>query len=229
MFKYNYLKMLLKLLISGFLIMPLYTYAEIGSETAYTPSQLLQNAIQEGKLEDVQQLIDAGVDINQPLNEGITALHACVINNQENILASLLQKGADVNVTDTSTQATPLHLAALYGRNKIAELLIQKGANINAMMKFRFTPLLVAAQFNQSQIVELLLDKKANIHHADQEGFTALHFAAQNGDEIIAKLLIDRGAKVSAVDRSNQATPMSIAIEHKHPALIQLLQENGAQ
>ncbi len=202
--------------------------AEMQSETAATPLMLLQMAIKEGQLDSVRTLIESGLDVNHPLEQEITPLHASVINNQENISAVLLQAGAKVDVMDPTTEATPLHLAALYGREGIAKLLIQKGADVNALMRFGLTPLLVATQFNQFQMVQLLLEKKANVNHADQEGFTALHFAAQNGDEVIAQLLIDHGAKVNLPDKTSQSTPLAIAIKNNHPKIAHLLKEHGA-
>jgi len=204
--------------------------ANIQSETAYTPDFLLQNAIKAGQLDAVRALItDERVDIDQPFSDGITPLHASVINNQENIAIALIEAGAKTDVPDPTTQATALHLASLYGRDKIAAYLIQKGANVNAGMKFGITPLLVAAQFNQPQIVQLLLDKKADIDHADQEGFTALHFAAQNGNEVIANMLLDNGAKINVNDKTTKATPLEIAIENNHLEVARVLEEHGAQ
>jgi len=210
-----------------FLMMALVSFrcvAEIQSQSAFSSEMLLQNAIRDGQLDDVRLLIEGGIDVNQPLSQGVTPLHSAVINNQENIAAVLLQAGAQVNATDTTTQATPLHLAALYGRGGLARLLIQKDANVNAPMKFGITPLLVAAQFSQPQIVQLLLEtKKININQADQEGFTALHFAAQNGDTLTARLLIDHGADPLLRDKTNKATPRTIAINNTHPEVAQLL------
>lgn len=206
------------------------SHAEIHTETALPPEALLQNAIKEGQLEQVRALIESGVDIKQPFPQGITALHAAVIHNQENIAAELIQAGAPLDAADATTQATPLHLAALYGRESIARLLIQKGANANATMKFGISPLLVAAQFNQAPIVQLLLEQKeqkVDINHADQDGFTALHFAAQHGNELIIQILADHKANISLADK-NKATPLAIATENKHSQAVRLLEAYGA-
>lgn len=214
------------LCISGFTSFS--SFAEIKSEAAFTPELLLQNAIKAGQLDDVRTIVSAGTDVNMQMSDGVTPLHMAVINNQENIAAVLIQAGAKVNATDTTTLATPLHLAALYGREELAKMLIQKGANVNASMRFGITPLLVAAQFGQPQIVQLLLDKKANINVADQEGFTALHFAAQNGDEVLAKMLIENGANINLQDKTNKATPLGVALENNQTNVAQLLKNNHA-
>lgn len=201
-------------------------HAEIETQSAFTSSQLFQNAIKAGEMQDVVTLIKSGLDVNEAFSDGITPLHVAVINNQEQIATLLIENGAKVNVVDTSTSATPLHLAALYGREEIAKLLVQKGADINASMRFGITPLMVAAQFKQTPLIQLLLDKKANINYADQEGYTALHFAAENGDATIAQMLLTHGANVHLKDKTNQATPLAVATESNHPDVAKLILEN---
>lgn len=202
--------------------------AEIQSESAFTPDILLHNAVRAGIVEDVKILIEKGANVNQPAKDGVTPLHVAIINNQEEIAELLIKAGAKTEMVDNTTQATPLHMAALYGRDSLTTLLLKQGAAVDATMKFGITPLLVAAEFHQPQIIKLLLDKKADINHADQEGFTALHFAAQNGDEITVKMLLDAGANINARDKTNQATPLSVAVDNNHPGVAKLLKEKGA-
>jgi ankyrin repeat protein len=203
-------------------------FAAIETQTAMTPSMLLQQAIQEEKPEEVARLIENGVNLNEPFNDGLTALHTAVIHEQEDIVETLIEAGAKVNAMDASAHVTPLHLAALYGREKIAARLIAKGANVNAQMKFGLTPLLVAAQFGQVRMITLLLDKKAAVNHADQEGFTALHFAAKNGDPILVSLLLARGANPNLKDKV-EATPLKIATENRHPEVQKVLEDHDQQ
>jgi cytohesin len=197
------------------------------SQTAYSKEALLGNAIKAGLPDEVRTLIADGVDVNQPFEDGISPIHAAIINNQEEIVDLLLQANANPNVPDTTIGASPLHLAALYGRVNIINLLIKKGANVNAIMKFDISPLLVAAQFKQPEVIEVLIKNKANLQHTDQEGFSALHFAAQNGDDISAKILLENGANINARDKTHNATPLMIATEQKHTNVIHLLEESG--
>lgn len=205
-------------------------FAEIETQTAFSPAALFQNAIKAGQVDDVQVLIHNGADVNQTFEKGITPLHLAIINDQENIAKILIESGARISTADTNTNATPLHMAALYGRLNIASLLIEKGADVNAIMKFNITPLQVATQFNQPKIVELLLKSNTTkVDLADQDGFTALHFAAQNGNEDIAKMLLDRGANVNAQDKTKNATPLMIASENNHPKVVHLLHDKGGK
>lgn len=208
------------------LLLPGSIFAQMQSETALTPEAILQLAIKNGKLEEVDSVISNGLNVNFSYADAITPLHLAVIHNQEEILALLLQKGAKTDLKDNTTQATPLHFAALYGRANLAKMLIQHGADVNARMRFDITPLLVAAQFKQPQVIEILLQNGADIKQADQEGFTALHFAAQNNDEVSALMLINHKAPINVPDKSG-ATPFKIANYNHHQTLIDLLKDHG--
>ena len=65
---------------------------------------LLYEAIQHGLVEDVQELIAQGADVNDT-----SLLHAVQLN-MVSIAKILLQHGADINCHKTFLQ-TPLHLA----------------------------------------------------------------------------------------------------------------------
>jgi ankyrin repeat protein len=214
-----------KVILSSFLIILSFPacFAEIKTEQAMTPQMVFVESVQKGLVDSVQKYISESViDPNQIFEDGTRPLHVAVINNQEPVVALLIQAGAGLNEKDSTTLATPLHLAALYSRKSIAKLLIEKGADINATMKFGITPLMVAAQFSHPQIIELLVKAKAKINQADDEGFTALHCAAQTGDEITAKLLLQSGARLDARDRMH-ATPLMIAKQNNKNEMAQLL------
>lgn len=61
-------------------------------------------------------------------------------DGDENIVKSLLNKGAFVNVKHKNG-ATPLWIAAQNEHDNIVKLLIDKGANVNTKIAYGFTPL----------------------------------------------------------------------------------------
>jgi hypothetical protein len=58
---------------------------------------------------------------------------------------------------------------------------------------------------------------------------TALSFAADRGHLEITRLLIDHGADVNAKDTFYGATPLDLALHHKHVDVVGLLLERGAR
>tara|TARA_R110002095_G_scaffold128661_1_gene111447 strand:+ start:1669 stop:2157 length:489 start_codon:yes stop_codon:yes gene_type:complete len=82
-----------------------------------------------GNIEDMEELLKKGADINAKNNINFTPLHMAVYNENLNMIKFLLNNGADVNSKDKSNQ-TPLHMAAYMNNFDIVALLLHNGANI---------------------------------------------------------------------------------------------------
>ncbi len=81
---------------------------------------------------------------------------------QPQIIAVLLQAGADVNGRDASG-FTPLHDAALAGNLATVRVLLENGADVNAGARDSgATPLYMAATMGREEVVSLLLEKGAD-------------------------------------------------------------------
>ena len=144
-------KVIQKLLDSGALIH--WTRAQKG--------HLLQVAIKCGYTDLIQDLLDAGADVNTPAayNKGRTALQRAAQEGCTYIVTLLLSYGADVNAPAGYNRGiTALQGAALNGNLKIVLSLLQSGAEINgppAVEKGR-TALQAAAEHGRLDIVSLL-------------------------------------------------------------------------
>ena len=62
---------------------------------------------------------------NAPKAQGHTPLHSLAGDGRLDVVALLVERGADVNALSGDT--TPLYWAALYGRTEVVDLLIAKG------------------------------------------------------------------------------------------------------
>jgi hypothetical protein len=91
---------------------------------------------------------------------GITPLHNAVLMGYKDVMALLLDKGADVNARDCNN-TTPLHYAAMADKAMVA-MLLEKGADVNAKDFFGQTPLSIAFQAANKDVIKLLLDKGAD-------------------------------------------------------------------
>ena len=92
----------------------------------------LRQAVYESSLDNIEQALDRGAEINNVLY-GETALSIAISNNKANIVAFLLDNGADIEqVAPRYGSRTPLMMSLTYGNQEIVQLLIDRGADVNA-------------------------------------------------------------------------------------------------
>ena len=167
-------------------------------------------------------LIERGASASFDLDvAGTDLLHQATACGRGDILAYLLQHGADPNVVTVSAE-TPLHWAAMSGRSDIVIELIYFGGDANqATVLTGETPLHFAALLGCAATLQNLLGF-ADVMARNYENWTALHYAAAYGHIRIAEILIEGGAEVNAVTSSG-ATPLALATEYGHESVISLL------
>jgi len=187
-----------------------------------------------GDLPRVETSIAEGTDINTRDVCGWTPLVWAIHGHQPDVVAFLISRGADVNVTDKDDTDEDeigkgaLHYAAIYGYVKVAELLVAKGADVNAKGgKYDVTPLHCAADRGHTAVVELLIGEGADVNAHQNTGHTVLQQAAQGGHIDVVELLISKGADIEAADNWN-VTPLYAAVRSNHPEIVKLLLNRGA-
>ncbi len=99
------------------------------------------------------KLLNAGADYSirayggyNPLSQAVffyRPMYKAVIID---LITKLLDRGADINITDDIEGNTPLHNAAEITAPEIADLLIKRGANIGARNKANKTPLAISEE-----------------------------------------------------------------------------------
>lgn len=92
--------------------------------------------------------------------DGSTPLHCAVWKGHEEVVAFLVQAGADVNAHNENDHwgTTPLHAAAHANQAAIAQVLIDFGADLNAKDREGRTPL-VHTSFHKAKAVARILEQ----------------------------------------------------------------------
>ena len=161
-----------------------------------------------------------------------TVLHsAAAVSDDPQVIAALVEAGADLAASWPPLSRTPLHTAARQNRNpEIVRVLLRYGANANAVNGKGRTPLHLAALFNENPAVveELARATEVNIQ-TTRLGLTPLHDAARRANDErrggspspgIVEVLLRQGADLS-VEAFDGGTPMRWAETRAVAELIQ--------
>lgn len=231
----------------------LFTALGDNRESLYNDMTPLHHAIQCGKTDIAQMLLNAGANI-KALYEDMTPLHHAIQKNQPEVVQALLMLGA--NKEALYDGMTPLHSAIQEKHIKIVQVLLTAKVNKNALYK-RMRPLHCAIAENQPEIVRLLLAEGANkeaiylqktpLHWAIEarnyeiiqvlltananrealyQDMTPLHYAIKKGQAKIAEVLLTAGANKEALYEGR--TPLHHAIKNEEFLIIRNLINVGA-
>lgn len=148
-------------------------------------------------LEELERCLAEGLDIDTCdrdqrtlLMNAITALALSSSDAGEQIIAFLIDRGANVNARDRG-QWTALHAAAQDQRLAIVKLLLHAGAEVDAVDGFGNTPLwrCVMDPRTDHDVVKCLLAAGADPNKKNNYGISALDHARQIADEALTRLL----------------------------------------
>ena len=164
-----------------------------------------------------------------------TILHAAAASNDDpEVIAVLVEAGADLEASLPPLNRTPLHSAARHNRNpEIVRVLLRYGADVNAVNEAGRTPLHLAALFNDNPAVVEELAGATDVNIQAAEGITALHEAARRVPNAVPRVgspnpgvvevLLRQGADLS-VEALDGGTPMSWA---ETPAVVDLIRSEA--
>jgi ankyrin repeat protein len=145
-------------------------------------------------------------------------------------VVTLLESNADVNAAQQDG-TTSLAWAVYNDNVAMVDLLIRSGrdgADVNAMNEYGVTPLHLACTNQNATIVAKLLQAGADPNQAKWTGETPLMSCANTGIAAAVRDLLDHGADVNANESTQDQTALMWAAAEKHPDVVKLLIERGA-
>lgn len=162
--------------------------------------------IKKSDTKGIKSLIRSGGNVNSIIFNN-TPLDFAVDCNKKEIVALLIESGADVNRLNEDGYA-PIHKALRRDFLEIAKLLLlAKNADVNIRSNGnKWTPLHKAALDGHEEIVELLIKKGANVNITNPVNETPLHDAAKEGHKKIVELLLNAGADKSLINKDNNTS-----------------------
>jgi hypothetical protein len=152
-------------------------------------------------------------------------------DGDDELVKSLLTKGADVNSKGDLDHLTPLWWACYKGYPEVVQVIIDSGkAKLDAKDGYLVTPFFWAVQNGHEEVVERLLRTgQVNVNTKNKLRQTPLICAASKGDESIVRMLLESGkADINAKDMTNR-TALGSAFVRGHSGVATLLQSYNAQ
>lgn len=160
-------------------------------------------------------------------------------NEQENMLAMLLDSGGRIN-QEFAMKQNAAHLAAHHFRPIILKALIDRGLNVNVKDLQGRTPLHHVFRpdipttdednvqdEDQLRCIQTLIDAEIEVTCEDGFGEGAICLAAKKGPAVAVKLLLDNGANANAQNRDGYSL-LCIALRNRRNNSATVLLEAGA-
>jgi len=201
-----------------------------------TTGKLIE-AVGSGDLDTVKKLLATKVNVNSKQPYGDTCLIVACKRGNMDMAHFLINKGADVNLTDGVWGRTPLMEAISQENWALALFLLKRGADPNLKDRQEKAPLIVAAEKCELEFVRACLDSRnieVNISNAD--GKTPVHVSLERDTlapqvrkacRDVARLLLEKGASANSSDKDG-CTSLMRASRNDYPEIVTLLLQKGA-
>jgi ankyrin repeat protein len=182
----------------------------------------LYKATKIGDLVAIRDLLTTGINFNQIMPNGATALAIAAKNGHLDIVQALMDAPAiDLNQKNDYGM-TALLIAVDKNHLHVVAVLLQHHANPNLANKDGNTALFYAAQYGNTPIVHALIQAGANINKSADNDVTALYLAAKYDylDTVLALL------SAPNIAFNSKKSPLQIARDCGHTAVIVALEEH---
>ena len=191
----------------------------------------IHDAVMNGNIDELQWQLDTGVDVNEESSKGLTALHYAASAGHNDIVELLIERGANVNATDSGKGGTPLDYAYWGDQEEVIETLnahnAQREHEKGGKGIGQSSLIHDAALDGDIDEVQRQLDAGVDPNLKSSKGATPLFYAVYGGHLEIVELLITCGADVNAVHLNNSVLDQAHIYDDQE--IVELLEVNGAE
>ncbi len=180
--------------------------------TALTIACLNQNP----NIDIVRALLAQGADLNIPNSDGYTALMLASGGGHLDVVITLIDAGADVNIIDSAHRDTALMLASGGGHLDVVSALLAHVEYINRQNSDGNTALMLASGGGHLDVVSALLARGADLNIPNSDGNTALMLASYGGHLDVVSALLAHVEDINT-QNSNGYTALMIACANQNP------------
>ena len=195
----------------------------------------LRKYLERGGREMVEKILEerpgASEDFVIGEGEGDSPIHFAAGSGSQDIVRSLLQRGAEKDFRGNYGR-TPLHLAAQRGHLGAVQALLEAGASVHLRDADGETVLCVAARYGHVEVVRALIEHGADVNVLERPamGITVLHTVARGDDALlpVVEALLEAGVDTN-LSTVTGITPLHMAVHRGSLEVARALLRSGAQ
>lgn len=152
---------------------------------------LMHDLAREGDVLSVEALLDAGLDIDRPDDEGRRPLHEAAFSGRLEMVQFLLAAGAVLDAPIHPFGYTALYYAVQQGHADVARFLIAQGSKLDVTDRLTGQTLLhITAMRGDMNVAGILIAAGADVFAEDRKGQTARDFAARGNHKVLERTLL---------------------------------------
>ncbi|KAA0708823.1 hypothetical protein E1301_Tti018461 [Triplophysa tibetana] len=155
-----------------------------------------------------------------------SALFKAVEMNLDEVVAALLDHGADVNCCN-ELGYTPMLLAAELGNTEVFKILVTRMARLDERLPNQISGLHLAIQSGSMQVAQILLDKGIDPNINGPKDQTPLHLSAIHNQPAFMPLLLRMGAEINSITQEG-LTALHLASKNGNTEAVAQLLERKA-
>src|SRR5690606_35077641 len=193
----------------------------------------LRAAAEDGDLDALQEELDAGVDVDDPGDQGETALFHAVVQDHADVAEALVDAGADPDALNEEHDSPSL-MTGVTGSTRMLDVLLEADPDITEVNRVGGTALIPACERGHAEYVRAILERTdVDVDHMNSRGWTALIEAVVFGDgssdhQEIVRLLVDAGVDTDIADGVWGTTPLQHARDRGYTEIAGILADAGA-
>ncbi|XP_038075514.1 palmitoyltransferase ZDHHC17-like isoform X2 [Patiria miniata] len=201
---------------------------QVRSKPDYSTFDSVQ-AVQYGAIDRLKELVENGLDVQEPDKENVTLLHWAAINNRLEIARYLINHGAVIDQLGGDLNSTPLHWATRQGHLPMVVLLMQYGADPSLRDGEGVSGVHLSCQYGHTAIAAYLVAKGQDPNLLDGNGMSPLMWACYRTFSVDpTRLLLTLGANPNLQDKHYLNSALHWATAVGNTAAVSTLLQHGS-